>query len=120
MASEQLFNALNIVEESLSQKGPWLCGETLTLADIRLFPTLIRWEAVYEKLFKCTQKPLWLYPKIWDWRKRMYQITEVSNTCDSNSWRNDYFGALFPLNPSNIIPQGTNLTKIINSSILDN
>ncbi|ABX08174.1 glutathione S-transferase family protein [Prochlorococcus marinus] len=115
-ASEELFNGLNEVELRLSKKGPWLCGENLTLADIKLFPTLIRWEAIYAPLFKCSKKPLLLFPKICEWRRRLFHIPEVMKTCNSIDWQNDYFGALFPLNPSNIVPNGPDLTTIVNSS----
>ncbi len=114
-ASEQLFIALQKVEESLSNKGPWLCGKELTLADIRLFPTLIRWEDVYMPLFGCSQRPLWTFPNVWTWRKNLFSLDGVSNTCNSMAWRNDYFGALFPLRPNNIIPKGPELAKIVNA-----
>ncbi len=112
-ASNALFNALHEVERSLSQKGPWLCGEELTIADIRLFPTLIRWEAVYMPLFGCTKEPLWSLPNLWEWRKKILAIPKIAKTCDPSAWRNDYFGALFPLHPSNIIPAGPDLMGMI-------
>ncbi len=117
-ASEELFNALSKVEKSLSQQGPWLCGDLLTLADIRLFPTLIRWEAVYAPLFKCNEKPLWLFPEICEWRRRFFNLSKVAETCNVNNWREDYFGALFPLNPSNIIPHGPQLKTIVEARSL--
>ena len=43
----------------------------------------------------------------------IFKIPGVSNTCNISSWRNDYFGALFPLNPSNIIPKGPNIEQIV-------
>ncbi len=115
-ACNELFSALKIVEESLSKKGPWLCGEKLSLADLRLFPTLIRWEMVYMPLFGCSTKPLWAFPKLWNWRQAFFNLTNVEKTCDYNAWRNDYFGALFPLRPSGIIPDGPELSTIINST----
>ncbi|KGG13145.1 MULTISPECIES: glutathione S-transferase C-terminal domain-containing protein [Prochlorococcus] len=114
-ASSELFHSLSLIEKKLSKQGPWICGDTLTLADIMLFPTLIRWESVYAPLFKCSAKPLWAFPKIWEWRKTFFSIPGVKNTCDANVWRRDYFGALFPLNPSNIIPNGPNIENIVNS-----
>ncbi len=116
-ASKELFHALKIVEEHLSKKGPWLCGEKLTLADIRLFPTLIRWESVYEPLFGCRLKPFWTFPNLWEWRKKLFNLRSVAKTCDNEIWRKDYFGALFPLNPSNIIPNGERLQEIMNYEI---
>ncbi len=115
-ASDLLFQALEKVNKALSIKGPWLCGKQLTLADIRLFPTLIRWEMVYAPLFGCTQEPLWKYPHIWEWRQRMLKLPEITRTCDAAAWREDYFGALFPLNPSNIVPSGPDLAKIVNTT----
>tara|TARA_B100000965_G_scaffold326033_1_gene288445 strand:+ start:603 stop:1577 length:975 start_codon:yes stop_codon:yes gene_type:complete len=113
-ASKDLFSALNLIEESLHSSGPWLCGKDLTLADIRLFPTLIRWEAIYEPLFKCSKKPLISFPNIIKWRKKIFNMHNIKRTCDIDSWRKDYFGALFPLNPSGIIPKGESLKTIVN------
>ncbi|WP_036916502.1 MULTISPECIES: glutathione binding-like protein [unclassified Prochlorococcus] len=112
-ASEELFHSLKNIEESLSIKGPWLCGDKLTLADIRLFPTIIRWESVYSPLFSCSQEFLSSFPKLIAWRKRFYNLPRVSKTCNAFHWRNDYFGALFPLNPSNIIPKGPKIEEIV-------
>ena len=114
-ASKDLFSALNIVEKHLQSNGPWLCGENLTIADIRLFPTLIRWEAIYYPLFKCSNEEIRSFPNIIKWRKKIFSMSNIKKTCDVDSWRKDYFGALFPLNPSTIIPKGESLTKIINN-----
>ena len=113
-ASDELFSSLNQLEKHLSSKGPWICGDKLTIADIRLFPTLIRWEAVYAPLFGCTQRYLSTFPQLLDWRKRFFNLPNVSDTCNAMNWRNDYFGALFPINPSNIVPKGPNIEEIIN------
>tara|TARA_Y100001968_G_scaffold22414_1_gene17682 strand:+ start:2023 stop:3003 length:981 start_codon:yes stop_codon:yes gene_type:complete len=113
-ASDELFDALNKLDQHLSYKGPWICGDSLTIADIRLFPTLVRWEAIYSPLFGCSKEPLWAFPNLCNWRKRFFYLPEVAETCDINAWRNDYFGALFPLRPNNIIPNGPDLAKIIN------
>ncbi len=114
-ACVELFEAIKQVEQSLSRKGPWLCGEQLTLADIRLFPTLIRWEMVYMPLFGCSQQPLWAFPNLWEWRQRLFALPKVEETCDAVAWREDYFGALFPLNPSNLIPSGPDLFTMVNA-----
>ncbi len=113
-ASEDLFSTLTIIEESLKSNGPWLCGENMTIADIRLFPTLIRWESVYEPLFKCSMKPIECFPNIIKWRKTIFNSYGIKKTCDATAWRKDYFGALFPLNPSRIIPKGESINKIVN------
>ena len=114
-ASKNLFSALNIIEQNLQSNGPWLCGENLSIADIRLFPTLIRWEAIYYPLFKCSNKPIKSFPHIIKWRKKIFNMYNIKKTCDVDAWRKDYFGALFPLNPSSIIPKGEDITTTINN-----
>ena len=105
-AETALFDALQMLESSLASGGPWLCGEALTLADVRLFPTLIRWEQVYAPLFGCSRWPLWCFPAVWRWRARFLALPGVLQTCDPLAWRSDYFGALFPLRPSALVPAG--------------
>ncbi len=116
MAIKEMFNALNEVEKKLSRNKKWLCGNEITLADLRLFPTLIRWEIIYMPLFGCSARPLWSYPSIWKWRQRLMSLPGVSKTCNSTAWRKDYFGALFPLRPSGIIPAGPELEMIVKAS----
>lgn len=118
-ACHELFEALKQVESSLSQQGPWLCGDQLSLADVRLFPTIIRWEMVYQPLFGCSQQPLWDFPHLWSWRQRFFALPGVANTCDAEAWRQDYFGALFPIHPSNIVPSGPDLAKLVKASAPD-
>ena len=113
-ASNELFDVLALIENRLQNKGPWLCGEHLTLADIRLFPTLIRWEMVYSPLFGCSQQSLDSYPAICNWRKNFFKVEKVQETCNAEAWTSDYFGALFPLRPSGIIPKAPKLDKIVN------
>ena len=114
-ASDALFDALAQVETALQQEGPWLCGEQLTIADVRLFPTLVRWELVYAPLFGCTAKPLWMFPALWRWRQHFHALPGVADTCDGEAWQTDYFGALFPLNPGGIVPAGPDLSTLVNS-----
>jgi len=116
-ASAAMADALQELERSLRQEGPWLCGATLTLADVRLFPTLIRWETVYAPLFGCSASPLWMLPELWKWRQRFLSLSGVEATCDAAAWRHDYFGALFPLNPGGIVPDGPKLSTLVNSTI---
>ena len=116
-ASAAMVEALDEVERSLERDGPWLCGATLTLADVRLFPTLIRWETVYAPLFGCSSRPLWMLPELWKWRQRFMALPGVEITCDAEAWRSDYFGALFPLNPGGIVPDAPKLSTLVNSTI---
>ncbi len=94
--------------------GPWLAGTPQpSLADVVLFPTLIRFEMVYAPLFGCSRRPLWQFPALWRWRSRFYGLPGVAATCASDHWRRDYFGALFPLHPSGIVPAGPDLSTLV-------
>jgi putative glutathione S-transferase len=112
-AEAELFASLEAAETALEQGGPWLCGERLTLADVVLFPTLIRLELVYAPLFGCSRRPLWSFPALMTWRARLHALPGVAATCFDQSWRHDYFGALFPLHPSGIVPAGADLATLV-------
>ena len=113
-ASEDLFSSLDKVEDLLKKnEGPWLLGHELSLADIYLFPTLVRWELIYSILFKCTQKDISEYKSIIRWRLKFFNLKEVRETCFEEEWMQDYYKALFPLNPNQIIPLKNNLEKTI-------
>ena len=116
-----LFAALEEADQALlAQEGKgeqWLCSAVVpTLADVVLFPTLIRWEMVYAPLFGCSQRPLWQLPALWRWRSRFFALPGVAATCFADHWRQDYFGALFPLHPSGLIPAGPDLATLVNST----
>ena len=113
-ASKNLFSALKEIEDTMSRnKGDWIFGEELTYADIYLFPTLIRWELIYSKLFKCTEKELSFFEKIIEWRIKFFKISNVDKTCYDNEWKKDYYKALFPLNPNQVIPVLPSLKEIM-------
>ncbi len=112
-AEADLFAALAEAETALAGGDPWLGGEELTLADLQLFATLIRWELVYAPLFGCSRQPLWQLGQLWAWRARLFALPGVAASCDGEAWRRDYFGALFPLNPSGIVPAGPDLARLV-------
>ncbi|MCY4173920.1 MAG: glutathione S-transferase C-terminal domain-containing protein [Cyanobacteria bacterium MAG CAR3_bin_5] len=112
-ALDDVFAGLEAVEQALADGRPWICGELLTMVDVRLFPTMARWEAAYQDLFGCGLRPLWSFPFLWAWRRRFYQLPKVAATCPSETWRQDYFGSLFPLNPSGIVPKAPPLARLL-------
>jgi len=71
---------------------------------------------VYAPLFGCSRKPLWQFPALWDWRRRFHGLPGVEATCFPEAWRRDYFGALFPLQPSGIVPAGPDLATLVSGS----
>ncbi len=114
-ASKKLFAALNKVEKLFEENGgPWLLGKELSMADVYLFPTIIRWELIYSKLFKCTEKDINLFKNIIRWRYKFYNLKGIPETCSDKAWLRDYYQAIFPLNPNQIIPLHTPLKDMIN------
>ena len=115
-ASKKLFSALTTIEKILQDNGgPWLLGNEISLADIYLFPTMIRWELIYSKLFKCTEKDIDFFKNIILWRYKFFNFKGISKTCSYKNWLKDYYQAIFPLNPNQIIPLQPSLEELINS-----
>jgi putative glutathione S-transferase len=110
LACEQLFVTLDEIEAVLTNNR-YLCGEQVTLADVRLFTTLFRFDVVYYGLFKCNRRRIQDYPNLGGYLRDLYQLPGVASTCDIESVKRDYYGNLFPLNPGGIIPAGPDLTN---------
>jgi putative glutathione S-transferase len=112
-ALEAAETQLRLAEEAQGGNPVWLCGAAPTLADLVLFPTLIRMELVYAPLFGCSRLTMAQLPALSRWRARFYALGGVAATCFPEAWRRDYFGALFPLHPSGIIPAGPDLAALV-------
>jgi len=102
-ACNQLFETLDEIEENL-KINTYLCGDNLTLADVGLFTTLIRFDLVYYSLFKCSRQRIQDYQYLGNYVKNLYQLKPINQTCDLKLIHEDYYGNLFPLNPGGIIP----------------
>ncbi|NMG08366.1 glutathione S-transferase family protein [Brasilonema sp. UFV-L1] len=102
---QELFTTLDEIDTALNTSR-YLCGDTVTLADVRLFTTLFRFDTVYYGLFKCNRKRIHDYQNLGPYLRDLYQLKGVADTCDLESVKRDYYGNLFPLNPGGIIPSG--------------
>jgi glutathionyl-hydroquinone reductase len=102
-AVEELFSQLDDLDRHL-QTQRYLLGDRLTLADIRLFPTLFRFDLVYHSLFKCSRQRIQDYPALGPYLRDLYQLPGIAATCHPQQIQQDYFGNLFPLNPGGILP----------------
>ena len=103
-----LFAALDQMEERLAGQD-YLVGNRLTEADIRLFTTLVRFDAVYFGHFKCNLKPLTAYPNLWAYTKRIYQLPGMAQTVNFDHIKRHYSGSHKTINPTGVIPLGPTL-----------
>ena len=99
----ELFNELDTIEIHLD-RNPFLWGNQITLADVRLFTTLIRFDMVYYSLFKCSRCRIRDYTNLSRYVQHIYHLPGITETCNFSTIQQDYFRNLFPLNPGNIIP----------------
>lgn len=111
-ACDQLFTTLDEIDAAL-ETSRYLCGDKVTLADVRLFTTLFRFDAVYYGLFKCNRRRIQDYRNLGPYLRDLYQLPGVAGTCDLESVKQDYYGNLFPLNPGGIIPSGPDMTTLL-------
>jgi len=104
-AYSNLFNALDEIEEILSQKR-YLTGEKITEADWRLFVTLIRFDAVYVGHFKCNKKRIFDYPNLYNFMLELYQWPGIADTTFFDHIKYHYYYSHDMINPTQIIPLG--------------
>jgi putative glutathione S-transferase len=108
-AYTQLFSALDRLEGILD-KQDYLIGNICTEADWRLFPTLIRFDAVYVSHFKCNKKRISDYPNLSRYLSHLYQYPGIKETVNLAHIKTHYYTSHPHLNPSGIIPCGPDLT----------
>ncbi len=104
-AARQVFVSLDRIEGMLSESR-YLCGNQLTLADIRLFTTLVRFDAVYNTHFKCNLRRLVDYPNTWGFARDIYAIPGVAETVNMQHIRDHYYKSHEAVNPFRIVPIG--------------
>lgn len=104
-AVTELFLALDQWEAKLEEQR-YVCGNQLTEADICLFTTLIRFDAVYHGHFKCNVKRLVDYPNLWNYLKDLYQYPGIRETCNLDHIKRHYYMSQTAVNPTGIVPKG--------------
>ena len=100
-----LFARLDWLEQRLSTQR-YLIGNQLTEADIRLFPTLVRFDAVYFGHFKCNLRRLVDYPNLWSYARSIYQVPGVAETVNFDHIKRHYYMTHDQINPNRIVPLG--------------
>lgn len=70
-----LFESLDRLEMHLGEEGhsPYLFGEYITEADVRLYTTMIRFDVAYYNIFNCNLKMVrYDYPRLSRWLRNLY------------------------------------------------
>ncbi|CAI8950821.1 glutathionyl-hydroquinone reductase YqjG [Pseudomonas sp. IT-196MI5] len=104
-AFDDVFAELDRLELLLGANR-YLAGEYLTEADIRLFTTLIRFDAVYYGHFKCNLRRIADYPNLSNWLREIYQWPGVAETVDFTHIKNHYYASHRTINPTGVVPKG--------------
>ena len=91
--------------ESVGVRAPYLFGEQITEADVRLFVTLVRFDVAYHGIFKCNLRRLADYPNLSRYADAVMAVPGVAETVDFNHIKRGYY-SIKALNPSLIVPSG--------------
>jgi putative glutathione S-transferase len=104
-AFAELFDSFEWLEGLLGERR-FLLGERPTEADWRLFPTLVRFDEVYNLHFRCNRRRLVDYPGLWRYARELYQWPGVAATVAMAQIKRHYYTTHDELNPKRIIPVG--------------
>ena len=116
-AVRSLFETLDWLEARLS-RSRYLLGDQLNEADIRLFTTLVRFDAVYHGHFKCNIRRIADYPALWRFTRDVYNLKGVAETVNMHHIRHHYYESHTTINPSGIVPVGPTLDFSISADQL--
>ena len=108
-AYQRLFARLDWLGERLRTRR-YLVGDTITEADVRLWPTLARFDAVYHGHFKCNRNKLTEMPVLWAYARDLFQTPGFGDTIDFVQIKQHYYRVHTNLNPSRIVPGGPDLS----------
>ena len=104
-AYDRLWAAMDWLENRLS-KQRFLVGDTITEADVRLFTTLVRFDAVYHGHFKCNRNKLSEMPNLWGYARDLFQTPGFGDTVDFVQIKQHYYIVHEDINPTGIVPKG--------------
>lgn len=104
---DALFVALDDLEARLATSR-YLVADQLTMADVCLFTTLLRFDLIYYPYLKCNYKRLQEYANLWGYTKDIYHLPGIAETVKTDSIMSTYYGLDY-LNPSQVIPSPPNV-----------
>ncbi|MEJ2765310.1 glutathione S-transferase C-terminal domain-containing protein [Photobacterium sp. MCCC 1A19761] len=108
-ASDTLFSALAQLDRTLGERR-YLLGDQITLSDLFLLPTLVRFEAVYALHFKANRQPLSAFTRLYRYMLDLISIERIRRTIDVDHMKQHYYVSHRHLNPHGIVPAGPELS----------
>jgi putative glutathione S-transferase len=110
-AYADVFRRLDAVTERLTDQR-YLVGDSITEADIRLFTTLVRFDAVYHGHFKCNRYKIAENEVLWAYLRDLYQTPGFGDTVDFDHIKRHYYTVHTGINPTRIVPAGPDLSGL--------
>jgi glutathionyl-hydroquinone reductase len=107
-AYDRLWSAMDRLEERLADRR-YLMGGSITEADVRLFTTLARFDAVYHGHFKCNRNKLTEMTALWAYARDLFQTPGFGDNTVFDQIKQHYYRVHTHLNPSGIVPKGPDL-----------
>jgi putative glutathione S-transferase len=109
-AYQRLFDRLDWLSDRLREQR-YLVGDTITEADVRLFTTLARFDAVYHSHFKCNRHKLSEMDVLWAYARDLFQTPGFGDTIDFDHIKRHYYCVHRDVNPTGIVPVGPDLSN---------
>jgi putative glutathione S-transferase len=107
-AYREVFAELDHLDQHLAHNR-YLLGDQLTEADIRLFTTLIRFDAVYHGHFKLNRQRLEDFQHLPGYIRDIYQLPGVANTVNFEHIKTHYYASHLTINPTGVVPLGPDI-----------
>ena len=104
-AFDALFATLDELDARLGSRR-YLAGAGITEADWRLFPTLVRFDAVYYSHFKCNLRRIEDYANLPNYLRELYQMPGVAETVNLDHIKRHYYGSHESINPRRLVAKG--------------
>jgi putative glutathione S-transferase len=104
-AYDRLFDGLDRLEQRLTTQR-YLMGDQLREVDVRLFTTLVRFDAAYHGHFKCNRNKLAEQPVLWAYARDLFQTPGIGDTVDFAQIKRHYYATHEQINPTRIVPKG--------------
>ncbi|MDO5743335.1 MAG: glutathione S-transferase C-terminal domain-containing protein [Micrococcaceae bacterium] len=109
-AYDRLWATMDWLEERLGTRR-FLVGDTITEADVRLFTTLVRFDAVYHGHFKANRNKLTEMPNLWGYARDLFMLPGFGDTVDFEQIKKHYYMVHRDINPTRIVPVGPDLAN---------